>query len=150
MRSAICLAALLLAGCGGGTTSTTTVTQDGKTVAVEGGGAKLTTGAGIACSNKPDFAPVHAGSTIKLCVSAPVEATGRTSGSVSYSNAATPAAVLAWSKAQALGAGFKVNFETETTFSAQTEDKKSLVVMAAPEGSGSQVTVNWGMEPKAP
>jgi hypothetical protein len=148
MRGVVVLTAMLLAGCGGAsTTSTTKVEQDGRTVTVEGGGATVTTGAGIACANKADFAPVYAGSTIKLCVSAPVEATGRISGSVSYTNAATPAAVLAWSKQQALAGGFKVNFETDTTFSARADDKRSLVVMVAPDGSGSQVTVNWGREP---
>lgn len=150
MRSAIVLTAVLLAGCGGaGTTNTTTtkIDTDGTTVTTESGGAKLTTGTAIDCSSKPDFAPVYAGSTINVCASAPVEATGRVSGTLVYTNAAAPAAILAWSKEQALGGGFKANFETDTTFSARADDKRTLVVMVAAADSGSQVTVNWGREP---
>lgn len=157
MRIAILIPAALLAGCGGQGSSTTvthdgsktTVTSDGSKVTVESNGAKLTTGtgAGIECANKPDFAPVYAGSTILTCVSGGTQDGKRESGSVFYSNPAAAAAILAWSKAEVVKAGFEPRLETQQMFSATNGDQRSIMVMVNPKDSGTEVSVSWGISP---
>jgi hypothetical protein len=151
MTIAVGLAALL-AGCGGSpsTTSATTTasssSENGSAGASVGSVAAVTGGVEGSndCSKKPDFAPVYAGGTIRVCSSAHFDAANRTSGTVSYTTAAAPAAVLAWSKEQAAKAGLAERLSTDKMFSAGEGARRTLMVMALPDGSGSRVTVNWG------
>lgn len=148
MTIAIGLAALLTA-CGGGASSS------GNTGAGSGTGtsagatpdavAALTGGVEGSndCSKNPDFAPVYAGGEIRVCSSAHFDATQKASGSFSYATSAAPAAVLAWSKAQADKAGLAQRISTDKMYSAGEGTKRSLVIFARPDGAGSRVTVNW-------
>jgi predicted lipoprotein with Yx(FWY)xxD motif len=149
MRGALLIGAVLLAGCGG-KPSATVVTKDGTVVAKSDGSVTVTTAnesatltAGAeSCTTKPDFAPVYAGASIKACVAG--DALGRHSGSITYTVAAAPAAVLAWSKAEGDKAGLKQNLLTDSMLSASEGEKRTLAVIVTPEGSGSSVIVNWG------
>jgi len=123
------LLALLLAGCGQSATVTegkdggVTVEKDGTTVSVNGKD----------CA-RASFVPLYADAKITTCVAE------NKRGTVIYTSAATPGAVLAWYRAAAEKAGLKVNLQTDMNLSA-SEGKRTLMVMAGP---GNQVTVNWG------
>lgn len=147
MRSTILLTGLLLAACGSGPTTTVT-TGDGTTVKTGAdGSAEVVIGnaATASCADKPDYVPVYADAKLVTCASGNVGATGRNSGTLIYTSAAPPAAVLAWSKAEAEKAGLSPRLSTDTMFSAGEGNKRNLAVMAAGVESGSQITVNWGV-----
>jgi hypothetical protein len=141
---AIGLAALLAACGGGGTPAAGNAAAGTSADATPGSVAELTGGVQGSndCSKNPDFAPIYAGGTIKVCSSAHFDATAKTSGSTSYTTPAAPAAVLAWSRDQATRNGLAERMATDKMFSAARAGKL-LMVMALPEGSGSRVTVNW-------
>jgi hypothetical protein len=155
MRIAMAIGlAALLAGCGGGntssTTTTTSTTSNGTTTTSTSDSAGSVTAltGGVEgsndCSKNPDFVPIYAGGTIKVCSSAHFDSTHKTSGSVSYTTPAAPAAVLAWSEAQAARAGLPKRMSAGTSMlSFGAADKRMMVVIAMPDGSGSKVTVNW-------
>jgi uncharacterized cupredoxin-like copper-binding protein len=139
--------AMLLSACGGGSSSTTssTTTTTTKDAAVPASVAALTGGVegGNDCSKNPDFVPIYAGGTIRICSNAHFDAMHKTSGMVGYGTAAAPADVLAWSKAQAAKSGLTEHLSTDKMFSA-SEGGRTLMVAAQPEGTGSRVSVNWG------
>lgn len=146
MRKTILIMGLLAAGCGG--PSVTVTTGDGTKVTTSANGSvSVATGndsaVTAACADKPEFVPLYAGAKLTTCVSNKVAATGRVSGTAVYTSDAAPGIVLAWSKDQAVKAGLEPRIGTDTMFSA-TQGDRTLAVMAAAEGSGSQVTVNWG------
>lgn len=99
------------------------------------------------CKKNPDFAPVYTDAKISVCSSAHFDATGKDAGTVSYSSAAAPAVILAWSKEHATKAGLAERISNDKMFSAGEGQKRTIMVMALPEGSGSKVTVNWGKAP---
>lgn len=138
---------VLLAGCGGVTTTSTTTKTDNGTTAVSTTNAPAGLSGSNNCDKNPDFAPIYAGAAISVCSSAHIEATGRDSGTVSYTTPAAPAAVLAWSKEQATKSGLTQRAADDKMFSAGEGNKRTLMVMALPEGTGSRVTVNWGKQP---
>jgi len=133
MRALVAIAALglLLGGCGshGNEDSTDTVI----------GGEQ-------ACGKKPAFVPLYADAKVILCSASRDGTDGKDSGTIVYTSASAPAAVLGWSKAEALKAGLAEQLSTPETFSASQGDKRSVMVMAATQGAGSQVTVTWGRE----
>lgn len=141
--------AALLTGCGGAGTSTTTVTtSNGTTTSTTTSTDSLTALTGGVegsndCSKNPDFAPVYAGGTIKVCSSAHFDATKKTSGSFSYTTPAAPAEVLAFSKEQATKSGLSERIASDKMYSAGEGTKRSLVVITLPDGSGTRATVNW-------
>ncbi len=130
--------AVLLAGCGGAKPAANTKGSDIVT-AVTGGVQGSND-----CSRNPDFAPVYAGATIKVCSMAHFDATAKDAGSFNYTTPVAPAVVLAWSKEQAVKAGLTERLSTDKMFSAGEGSKRTLMVMALPDGTGSRVTVNWG------
>ncbi|MCW3846873.1 hypothetical protein OF829_06445 [Sphingomonas sp. LB-2] len=136
--------AALLAGCGGGGTAA----QGGNASAAPSLASAAAVAGGVEgsndCAKKPDFAPIYAGGVIKVCSSAHFDAPAKTAGTVSYTTPAAPAAVLAWSREQAGKAGLGERLATDKMFSAGEGTKRTLMVMALPDGSGSRVTVNWG------
>jgi hypothetical protein len=140
---------LLLTACGAGSSSspssTTTATASSNEISL-GSAAALTGGVegGNDCSKNPDFVPIYAGGTIRICSNAHLDSLHRTSGMVAYGTSAAPAAVLAWSKEQAAKAGLAERLSTDKMFSAGEGNKRTMMVMALPEGTGSKVTVNWG------
>lgn len=144
---------VLLSACGGGsgssagststaTTATSASSNDSSTasVAALAGGVE----GGNDCSKNPDFVPIYAGATIRICSNAHFDAMHRTSGTVAYGTSAAPAEVLAWSKEQAAKAGLTARLSTDKMFSAGEGSKRTMMVMALPEGTGSKVNVNWG------
>ena len=141
------LAALLAACDGGGEPSAGNATAGNSADATLGSGSALAGGVEGSndCSKKPDFAPIYAGAAIRVCSSAHFDATGKDAGTVAYGTSAAPATVLAWSRAEATRAGLAERMATDKMFSAGRADK-TLMVMALPEGSGSKVTVNWGLK----
>jgi len=98
------------------------------------------------CGKKPVFVPLYADAKVTLCSSGHDDATRKDSGMLLYTSAAAPAAVLAWSKAEAAKAGLAERLTTPEMFSAGDGEKRTVMIMAAPKGSGSQVTLNWGRE----
>jgi hypothetical protein len=130
---------LALAGCGGGSQS-----ADG----VQGKVAEIASAKGSnSCDKNPDFAPIYADAVVKVCSSAHFDATGKDAGTVSYTTAATPATVIAWAKEQAAKSGLAARIETDKMFSAGEGTKRTMAMFVRPEGSGSNVTVNWGKAP---
>ncbi|MDF7774247.1 hypothetical protein P1X14_03210 [Sphingomonas sp. AOB5] len=99
------------------------------------------------CAKNPDFAPIYTDAKINVCSSAHFDATGKDAGTVSYSSAAAPAVILAWSKEHATKSGLAERISNDKMFSAGEGNKRTIMVMALPEGSGSKVTVNWGKAP---
>lgn len=148
MRTAIAIGLMAaLAACdGGGAPSGGTAAAGNGADVAPGSVAELTGGVQGSndCSKKPDFAPVYAGATIRVCSSAHFDATGKDAGTVSYGTSAAPAEVLAWSRSEATRSGLAERLATDKMFSAGRAGK-TLMVMALPEGSGSKVTVNWGV-----
>lgn len=132
----------LLAGCGGGAPQQSTTVTPGAdgSVTVAGSNASVTVNA-TECK-KPDYAPTYADAKITTCVGDEQDAR-ESRGSVMYTSAAAPAAVLAWSKEQAVKSGLEVSLQNDMSVSASDGDR-TLMVMAMPQGSGSQVSVNWG------
>ena len=127
--------ALLLAGCNQG--ATVTKTPDGG-VTVEKDGATVTVNSKD-CT-RASFVPLYADAKVTTCVASK---DGDKRGTIIYTSAATPAAVLAWYKAEAEKAGLKVTLQTDMNLSA-SEGKRTLMVMAMMQGSDNQVSVNWG------
>jgi len=138
MTIAIGLTALL-AACGGSASSTSENTTTATSIAAVTGGVEGSNN----CSKNPDFVAIYAGGTIRVCSSAHFDATHKTSGSVSYTTPAAPAAVLAWSKEQAVKAGLPERMSTDSMVSVGEANKRTMAVFALPDGSGSKVTVNW-------
>jgi hypothetical protein len=103
MKHAAIGLALLLAGCG--SPANVTVGPDGS-VKVGQGGSTVTVNSRD-CA-RAAFVPLYADAKVSTCV-ADNETAGEKRGTVIYSSAATPAAVLAWHKAEAEKAGLKVN-----------------------------------------
>lgn len=117
--------ALLLASCGPSAGPGVTVEKDGKKVSIGGRDCARAT-----------FVPVYADAKITTCV------TEEKRGSLIYASAATPGAVLAWTKAEAEKAGLKVTLQTDMNLAA-SEGNRKLMVMAMMSGSENQVSVNW-------
>lgn len=98
------------------------------------------------CGRRPVFVPIHADAKVMLCSANRSDATGKDSGTILYTSAAAPGAVLAWSKAEAVKAGLAEQLSTPESFSASEGDRRTLMVLAAAQGTGSQVTLNWSRE----
>ena len=124
--------AALLAGCGG-------AKKDAPPTDTEVAGEKD-------CAKKPDFVPLYSDAKVMLCSADHVEATGKDSGTILYTSAAAPAALLAWSKEQALKAGLAEQLSNPGTFAGGQGDAKTLFVMATPQDKGSRVMINWGRQ----
>lgn len=98
------------------------------------------------CGKKPDFVPLHADAKVILCSASHDDRAGKDSGTLVYTSAAAPAAVLAWSKGEAGKAGLTERLSTPETFAAEEGERRKLLVMAGAQGTGSQVTLSWSRE----
>lgn len=138
----------LLAGCGDGVSGTATTNDAGgrNVAAAAANGVPAVRAAAAECGKKPDFAPVYGDALISLCTAGPGAAPNHESGTVIYTTAADPKTVLGWSRAQANASGLGQRISTDTVYSAGEATKRSIMVMVAPEGSGTKVTVNWGRD----
>lgn len=96
------------------------------------------------CGKKPGFVPIQADAKVLVC--SVNHATRKDSGTLIYTSAATPAALLAATKDATLKSGLEEQLTTPETYSASQGDRRSVMVMAAAKGAGSQVTVTWSRE----
>jgi hypothetical protein len=95
------------------------------------------------CGKKPVFVGLYADAKVTVCSAIRGSEDGKDSGTIIYTSAAAPAAILAWSKAQAVKAGLIEQLSTPETISVAEGETRTVMVMAAPNGKGSQVTVSW-------
>jgi hypothetical protein len=96
------------------------------------------------CGKKPAFVPVQPDAKVLVCSVS--HETRKDSGTVIYTSAAAPAALLAAVKDATNKAGLEEKISTPETFSAGQGDRRSVTVMAAPKDAGSQITVMWSRE----
>ncbi len=131
MRALIAIAGLglLVGGCGG---------HHSRDVAGD-----TVIGGDEACGKKPAFVPLYADAKVILCSASHDDAARKDSGTIIYTAAAAPGIVLAWSKEQVLKAGLTEQLSTPETFSASEGDRRTAMILAAAQGTGSQVTINW-------
>ena len=142
--------AALVAGCGGtGSAPTpgnaTTPTEGTATANAVMSDARTASGGSNDCSKNPDFAPIYTGATPTVCSSTHFGNTGKDAGSFHYDTAASPAEVLAFAKASAERSGLTVRIANDTMVSAGEGNTRTFMTMALPDGTGSKVTVNWGV-----
>ncbi|HWU94758.1 MAG TPA: hypothetical protein VN029_04125 [Sphingomonas sp.] len=142
MRGAVIGLALLLAACGGPKTTDDPAAQNVIDAASKGTSAAVAAGT---CAGKPDFVPIYKEAKIISCTSGDVAATGKRSGTVIYTDFASPSSILTWSKQQALASGLALSIEDGTSFSAAEGGKRTLRVMAETGTARTNVTVNWGV-----
>jgi hypothetical protein len=101
---------------------------------------------GHADFNMPDFVTTYPGAKLQ---STTINAGAKTaSGTFSFETTDSPAAVIAYYKQKAAGAGLapavNMNMGPTTVFTANADGgKKVLQVVAATSGSGAHVQVNW-------
>jgi hypothetical protein len=96
------------------------------------------------CGKKPAFVPLQADAKVLVCSVS--HETRKDSGTVIYTSAATPAALLASVKDTAIKAGLEETLSTPETFSASQGERRSVMVTVAPKAAGSQVTMMWSRE----
>ena len=98
------------------------------------------------CSKLPDFVPLYANAKVSTCVSGGGADPGHESGTVIYTVAAEPAAILAWYKNKADGAGLPKVISTDAMYGAREGSKRSIMVMTDKQATATKVTVNWGRD----
>ncbi|MFS2109523.1 hypothetical protein ACCC88_07540 [Sphingomonas sp. Sphisp140] len=143
MRVAVIGLALLAGACGGPRTTDDPAAQNVIDATSKGVPAKVAAGT---CNDKPDFVPVYKEAKIISCTSGDVAVTGKRSGTVIYTNFASPSTILTWSKQQALAQGLSLRIEDGKSFTAGDGNKRTLRVMAESATAVTNVTVNWGVE----
>ncbi|WP_171015319.1 hypothetical protein [Sphingomonas sp. 1F27F7B] len=143
MRGAVTGLALLAAACGGPKTTNDPAAQNVIEATSKGVPAKVAAGT---CNDKPDFVPVYKEAKIISCTSGEVAVTGKRSGTVIYTDFASPSTILAWSKQRALASGMSLGVEDGKSFSAVEGDRRTLRVMAESGTAVTNVTVNWGVK----
>ena len=95
------------------------------------------------CRKLPDFVPIFADARIDGCVTGSEEA-GTESGTITYTTAATPRAVLAWYKHESSAAGMVEAMSSPTLYGARETGKRNLIVLTDVMKDGTKVTINWG------
>ncbi len=141
-RSFISLLALAaLAGCGQGAQQAGDQTTNAAPAQASGGAAA------VPCQALPPHAVLAADAAITLCTQGQTRP-GHQSGTVAYTTAQPATALLGWYRDQANTAGLKDGLSTPTSYSATQGTQRSLMVMVAPQpdGAGTSVTLNWGMD----
>ncbi len=142
MRGAVIGLAFLLAACGGPKTTDDPAAQNVIDAASKGTSAAVAAGT---CASKPDFVPIYKEAKIVSCTSGDVAVTGKRSGTVIYTDFASPSTILAWSKQQAMAQGMALSIEDGRSFSAAQGDARTLRVTAESGTARTNVTVNWGV-----
>jgi hypothetical protein len=142
MRAAVTLILLLASACGGPKTTDDPAAQNVIDATSKGVPAKVATGS---CNDKPDWVPIYKEAKIISCTSGDVAVTGKRSGTVIYTDFASPSSVLTWSKQQAIASGLSLNIEDGRSFTASEGDKRTLRVSAESGTAVTNVTVNWGV-----
>jgi len=129
MRAGLIVLALLLSGCG-----------------PRGGDLPGDTAIAGApdCGKKPGFVSIQPDAKVLVCSVS--HEPRKDSGTLIYTTATAPAALLATVKDAAVKAGLEEKISTPETFSAGQGDRRSLTVMASPKDAGSQITLMWSRE----
>lgn len=135
-KSGAVLAVLLLAGCGGDKQSEQ---ADASANAVAEGGQT------VDCSGLPEHVPLMADAKVSVCTRGEAMP-GRISGTVVYSTAANPDAVIAFYKERTAAIGLEPGITAPGAFSAREGTKRTVMIMPEIEGTGSKVRVNWGQD----
>jgi hypothetical protein len=143
MRMVVIGLALLAAGCGGPKTTDDPAAQNVIDATSKGVPAKVAAGT---CNDRPAWVPIFKEAKIISCTSADIAVTGKHSGTVIYTDFASPSSVLTWSKEQAISAGLALRMEDGKSFSAGEGDKRTLMVIAESGTATTNVTVNWGVK----
>lgn len=141
MRGAVIGLALLAAACGGPKTTDDPAAQNVIDATSKGVPAKVAAGT---CNDKPAWVPLYKEAKIISCTSGDVGVTGKRSGTVIYTDFASPSSILAWSKQQALAQGLSLGIEDGRSFNAGQGNTRTLRVMAESATAVTNVTVNWG------
>jgi hypothetical protein len=141
MRGAVIGLAFLAAACGGPKTTDDPAAQNVIDATSKGVPAKVAAGT---CNDKPAWVPLYKEAKIISCTSGEVAVTGKRSGTVIYTDFASPSSILAWSKQQALAQGLSLSIEDGKSFSASQGNTRTLRVMAESATAVTNVTVNWG------
>ncbi|NYT41705.1 hypothetical protein HZY97_13110 [Sphingomonas sp. R-74633] len=142
MRGVVIGLALLAGACGGPKTTNDPAAQNVIDATSKGVPAAVAAGT---CDSKPDFVPIFKEAKVISCTSANVTVTGKRSGTVIYTDFASPSTILTWSKQQAIASGLSLSIEDGKSFSAGEGDKRTLKVMAEAGTATTNVTVNWGV-----
>lgn len=141
MRGAVIGLALLAAACGGPKTTDDPAAQNVIDATSKGVPASVAAGT---CNDKPAWVPIYKEAKIVSCTSGDVAVTGKRSGTVMYTDFASPSTILTWSKQQALAQGLSLSIEDGRSFSAGQGNQRTLRVMAESATAVTNVTVNWG------
>ncbi|MDG2533703.1 hypothetical protein P6144_08600 [Sphingomonas sp. HITSZ_GF] len=142
MRAAGLSILLLVTACGGPKTTSDPAAQNVIEATSKGTPAAVAAGT---CNDKPDWVPIYKEAKIISCTGGDVSVTGRRSGTVIYTDFASPSSVLTWSKQQAMALGLSLSIEDGKSFSASQSNQRTLRVMAESGTAVTNVTVNWGM-----
>ncbi len=149
-------AAALVAGCDQHPSKTTkikgkdgsvTITSNGEHATIKADDGKTTVeinSNSLGSLKPPDFAPVYPGAQIKGSVMAQTEG----GGTFILESSAAPDRVIAFYKDRAKSAGlteklFMAGEGGATYMASANDDKKTLQVVVAKAGAGSQVQVTW-------
>ncbi|MGC9953185.1 MAG: hypothetical protein ABSD21_02760 [Rhizomicrobium sp.] len=124
-----------------------TITSNGEHVTMKSDNGKTTVEIntnGLGNQRLPDFAPVYPGAQVKGSVTAQTEG----GGTFAFESSAAPEKVIAFYKDKAKSAGLAEKLSMSgnggMTYVASADDgKKTLQVIAAKSGTGSQVEVYW-------
>lgn len=128
----------LLAACGGGGDKTATQ-GDGKVVSVAAGAA-------VECKDLPPYAELMSDAAVSVCSRGQTRP-GHVSGSVLYTSAMAPEAVIAFYKEKAAAAGLHDGMNVPGMYSAVDGAKRSMMVMPKVKDDGkTHVVLNWGRD----
>jgi len=143
MRAAGLGMLLLVTACGGPKTTDDPDAQNVIDAASKGTSAAVAAGT---CANTPEFVPIYKEAKVISCTSSDVAVTGKRSGTVIYTNFASPSTILTWSKQQAIASGLALRIEDGRSFNAAQGDARTLRVLVESGTARTNVTVNWGIK----
>jgi hypothetical protein len=125
-----------LAGCGGD-----------KAAEQEGASANAVAAAGdaVECTGLPDHVALMPDAKVSLCTRAEA-IPGRISGTVIFTTASNPDAVIAFYKEKTAAAGLQPGITAPGAYSAREGTKRTMMVLPEAAGSGSKVSLNWGQD----
>lgn len=136
VQSGAILAALLLAGCGG---------EKKAEQAEASANAVAVGGETVECTGLPEHVALLPDAKVSVCTRGEAMP-GRISGSVVYSTASNPDAVIAFYKEKTAAAGLQPGISAPGTFSAREGTRRTVMIMPEVEGTGSKVRLNWGQD----
>ncbi|WP_227698548.1 hypothetical protein [Sphingomonas hengshuiensis] len=88
--------------------------------------------------------PLYADAQVTSCISGPDGLPNHVSGTIVYTTAATPKAVLGWSRSQIDASGLAHRSLSENKYEAGEERRRSIMVVVDSYQGRTRVTLNWG------